>query len=159
MLTLGFQSVESQNSEPSLMLCQVSDFSLCLEPFTGTSKRGDSVDRKNTGNHIEFYFIRRTTMADYYCLWGERKYGGRVRSKGLRVFAVVMEGVTVGQVFDAECILSKRPRKVRAGVWRLHGPCVRSGRSCRVWLTVFVSSAGKIWVSGQVERLVVQVSS
>uniref|UniRef100_A0A3B4ZUX0 Chromo domain-containing protein n=1 Tax=Stegastes partitus TaxID=144197 RepID=A0A3B4ZUX0_9TELE len=26
-----------------------------------------------------------------------------------------MEGVTVGQVFDAECILSKRPRKVRAG--------------------------------------------
>lgn len=27
--------------------------------------------------------------------------------------AAVMEGVTVGQVFDAECILSKRPRKVR----------------------------------------------
>lgn len=55
-------------------------------------------------------------MTDYYCLLRDRKYGGRVRSKGLREFAVVMEGVTVGQVFDAECILSKRPRKVRADV-------------------------------------------
>lgn len=45
---------------------------------------------------------------------GDRKYGGRAGSKRL-MFAAAMEGVTVGQVFDAECILSKRPRKVRAG--------------------------------------------
>lgn len=43
--------------------------------------------------------------------------------------AAVMEGVTVGQVFDAECILSKRPRKVRRADWwtLLHRgplPCV-----------------------------------
>lgn len=51
-------------------------------------------------------------------------YVGRARSKNLEqvvvrmpwlcgAAAAVMEGVTVGQVFDAECILSKRPRKVR----------------------------------------------
>uniref|UniRef100_A0A8P4KPT9 Chromo domain-containing protein n=1 Tax=Dicentrarchus labrax TaxID=13489 RepID=A0A8P4KPT9_DICLA len=47
----------------------------------------------------------------------KQRYGGRARSnsRSPRWFrgaaAVVMEGVTVGQVFDAECILSKRPRK------------------------------------------------
>lgn len=60
---------------------------------------------------------------------GERKYGGRGRSKRLGVFTVVMEGVTVGQVFDAECILSKRPRKVRAGGRWYRGARVRSGRT------------------------------
>lgn len=58
-------------------------------------------------------------------------YGGHTRSKKKTLnqlvvrmpwlcgaAAAVMEGVTVGQVFDAECILSKRPRKVRrTGRW------------------------------------------
>lgn len=39
----------------------------------------------------------------------------------VRGSAVVMEGVTVGQVFDAECILSKRPRKVRTEQFLLRG--------------------------------------
>jgi len=62
-----------------------------------------------------------------------RTYGGRGGSRALRARsgglpAVVMEGVTVGQVFDAECILSKRPRKVSdAPAARPRGPGLRSG--------------------------------
>lgn len=54
-----------------------------------------------------------------------------MRSKALRCpyrgAAVVMEGVTVGQVFDAECILSKRPRKVRGGGGGAAGTVVLTG--------------------------------
>lgn len=42
---------------------------------------------------------------------GRRSYGVRARTNALRAVCSMMEAVTVGQVFDAECILSKRPRK------------------------------------------------
>lgn len=67
--------------------------------------------------------------------------------------AAVMEGVTVGQVFDAECILSKRSRKVN-GQRRTVFP----REPVPPVLTLCVS-AGKVRVSGEVEGLVVQVSS
>lgn len=52
----------------------------------------------------------------------------------VRGSAVAMEGVTVGQVFDAECILSKRPRKVRTGPLLLRGD-TSSGRTRLVCLS------------------------
>lgn len=62
----------------------------------------------------------------------------------------------MGQVFDAECILSKRPKKVSSGAAERAG----SGRAgppdpadcC-------VLSAGKVRVPGEVARMVLQVST
>lgn len=68
-----------------------------------------------------------------------------------------MEGVTVGQVFDAECILNKRPRKVWNNVF-YHN--METLDPLQLFNSLpLLSFAGEVWVFGEVERVVVQVSS
>lgn len=69
-----------------------------------------------------------------------------------------MEGVTVGQVFDAECILSKRPRKVSFPRAEGLREASRLSPNMPPNMCVFVS-AGEVWIPGEMERMVLKVSS
>lgn len=60
------------------------------------------------------------------------------------------------QVFDAECILNKRLRKV--GAARPGSVRGRFGGSAGNFVTLWCCVAGKVGVPGEVERMVSQVS-
>lgn len=97
--------------------------------------------------------------------------GSTVAAGGQRSFrsslcgaaAAVMEGVTVGQVFDAECILSKRPRKVRRAGWRLcrDTSSVQTVSRCPsdAFLSSFFRGSLSIWSSGEGGRPSKQLAS